>query len=122
MLTLHVPDVHRSVVPQDTVQGEATWWLDNTPRWVEVRLFWHTEGKGTTDVQVVQRQRFESPGAHETRPFSLTLPDCPYSFSGRLISLVWSVELVCSVAAEAAPRVDLVMSPSGREIRIDQRD
>jgi hypothetical protein len=76
-------------------------------------LFWFTQGKGTEDVGVVAKEIVPSPGADGTHRVRFTLPEAPYSFSGRLISLIWAVELV---ADDAAARWEFVLAPDGREI------
>jgi hypothetical protein len=101
--------------PGDEVAGTASWRLAASPEAVEVRLFWYTQGKGQQDVEVVETVRLEAPGAADRRAFRFHLPRSPYSFSGKLISLVWAIE------AEAAPggevgRLELVVSPTGEEI------
>ena len=49
------------------------------------------------------------------RPF--TLPVQPWSFSGRLISLVWGIEVV-DAASQRSARVEFVAAPEGREIHL----
>ena len=47
-----------------------------------------------------------------------TLPAAPYSFSGKLISLIWAVELVADDSDSA--RWEFVLGPDGAEILLDQ--
>lgn len=103
----------------ETVEGVAGWRLEKPPTSVELRLFWFTRGKGTEDVGVVQTSRFDAPQLEEGRRFSFTLPNEPWSFSGQLVSLIWALELVIEPGEEAA-RVELVVSPTGREIQLHQ--
>ena len=93
-----------SFKPGETVEGAV---VGGSPS-VEVRLFWYTEGKGTQDLEVVATAHPDAEGR-----FRLTLPPAPYSFSGRLISLIWAVE---AVGGDASPRVELLVSPDGGEI------
>ena len=51
------------------------------------------------------------------RPFRFQLPDAPYSFSGKLISLIWAIEAVAEGIKEAA-RYEFVLAPEGREIEL----
>ncbi|MBM4026950.1 MAG: hypothetical protein FJ280_16345 [Planctomycetes bacterium] len=104
--------------PRETVYGTIRWNLDASPRHLELSLFWYTTGKGTRDVGVVQTQRLDKPGAHGTKDFSFTLPESPYSFSGRLISLIWALELTSSPGSEIA-RQEITVSPTGREVILD---
>jgi hypothetical protein len=103
----------------ETVEGVAGWRLEKPPTSVELRLFWFTRGKGTEDVGVVSRMRFDAPQQEEGRRFSFTLPAEPWSFSGQLISLIWALELVAE-PGERTVRVELVVSPTGQEILLHQ--
>jgi hypothetical protein len=101
--------------PRETIRGTAQWNLDANPRHLELSLFRYTAGKGTRDVGVVETRRFDEPGAYGEKDFSFTLPDGPYSFSGKLISLIWAIELTCSPGSETIRR-GIVLSPTGHEI------
>ncbi len=103
--------------PGEAVSGAADWRLDRDPERVEVRLFWYTEGKGTQDVGMVDRQSFERPGAQASQGFRFQLPEGPYSFSGTLISLAWAIEVVAEPDGEVARR-EITVSPTGTEVRI----
>jgi hypothetical protein len=46
------------------------------------------------------------------------LPETPYSFSGRLISLLWALELVAP-PSKTVGRQELVVAPGGQEVRLD---
>jgi hypothetical protein len=45
------------------------------------------------------------------------LPLAPYSFSGKLISLIWGLELVLEPSQETA-RFEFTLSPTGEEIML----
>jgi hypothetical protein len=114
-LKILLRDERTSFRPGDTIEGVAGWRLDTAPKNVELRLFWFTRGKGTEDVGVVQQLNFPTPQAEEGRKFSFTAPAEPWSFSGHLVSLIWALELVVEPGRRCA-RVELVISPSGREL------
>jgi hypothetical protein len=101
--------------PGETITGAVSWRLDAPADGVEIRLFWYTRGKGTTDVQVVKAQHFESAGTAGRRTFQFVLPDEPYSFSGKLISLIWALEAVIQ-PGDRSQRLELVVGPQGREV------
>ena len=101
--------------PGEDVAGRALWILDEPAKAVEVRLFWHTQGKGTIDANIVGSIRFDNPEQREQREFTFTLPAEPYSFSGVLISLVWALELVVSPSDETE-RLEITVSPTGYEL------
>ena len=101
--------------PGDAIEGKAFWRLETPPRSVELRLFWYTEGKGEQDVGIVEAVAFVNPAAEDSRPFHLRLPEGPYSFSGKLISLLWALEVVAQPGEEAG-RLEITVSPTGSEI------
>lgn len=108
-------DGRLSFLPGETVEGVASWHLDAPPASVEVRLFWYTEGKGDQDLRIVHTVQLERPEADDRRAFQVQLPAGPYSFSGKLISLTWALEVVAEPGSRAG-RTPLVLSPTGREI------
>jgi hypothetical protein len=120
-LKIATRDNRISFRPGEEVVGAAAWQLDEAPKAVEVRLFWFTRGKGTSDVTVVQTLRFDSPKMEEARPFQLSIPAEPYSFSGKLISLIWALELVVKPGKEA-DRLEITVSPKGDEITLHKND
>ncbi len=79
MLTISTTDGGAWFKPGETVTGTVFWQLDEEAEAVEVRLFWFTEGKGTRDVDVVDRRHLAQPGLSGTRPFRRT----PFSFGSR---------------------------------------
>jgi hypothetical protein len=101
--------------PGETVELSAMWALRAPPRVLEARLFWFTRGKGTEDVEVVATQEVPSPAAAGEHVFRFVLPDAPWSFSGKLISLLWAVELV---ADKRSARWEFTLAPGGREVRL----
>ena len=106
-----------SFKPGASLAGHASWHVDAEPASAELRLFWYTQGKGTEDVGIVETITFTDPQRVDDRQFRLALPKGPYSFSGRLISLIWALELIIEPGSQTGRR-EFVMSPSGREIRI----
>jgi hypothetical protein len=62
-------------LPGEEIEGVAAWRAERAPAALELRLFWFTSGKGTEDLAIVQRVRWEAPGAVDRRPFKLRLPD-----------------------------------------------
>jgi hypothetical protein len=114
-LNIALHDDKTAFAPRETIRGRIEWNLDATPRRLDLSLFWYTSGKGTRDVGVIESLRIDDPGAHGSREFSFTLPDEPFSFSGKLISLIWALELVCTPGSETTRR-EITVSPTGKEI------
>ena len=117
-LSIHLPDDQAVFAPGQSLQGSVQWRLETAPEHLELSLFWYTSGKGTRDVGVVETVTFDRPGTLGSKGFSFDLPLGPYSFSGRLISLIWALELTCSSGSETVRR-EIVVSPSGREIVLE---
>lgn len=93
------------------------WTLDRAPEILEARLFWFTRGKGDEDVGVVDT-RVMSPRMRGNERIKFKLPDAPYSFSGRLITLAWAVELV---AGSESARWEFMLAPDGKEVVLDRQ-
>lgn len=118
-LSIGFKDDRRQFTPTEWIFGTVRWQLDKPETLLELRLFWHTSGKGDTDVNVVDTLKWNSPVQQGEEAFQFQLPEAPYSFSGKLISLIWSLELVATANREDV-KEDLVMSPSAAEIILSQ--
>jgi hypothetical protein len=103
--------------PGEELTGTAAWKLDKPPQSVELRLFWFTRGQGEKDAGVVETVRFDHALREEARPFRFRLPDGPYSFSGKVISLIWALELVALPSKETG-RQEITLAPGGKEVRL----
>ncbi len=100
--------------PGEEIRGRVAWSSGERVMQLSVRLFWRTEGKGTGDRGTVEVLDFDEPGPDGERGFLLRAPEWPVSFSGELISLVWSVEAVLRPGGTA--RADVVVAPAGVEL------
>ena len=107
-------------LPRETICGKASWRLDDSPENVELRLFWYTSGMGTQDVGIVEQISFDHPGLNDSRDFKFALPDAPYSFSGKLISLVWALELIRDKSKDVV-RKEIIVSPIKQEILLTSK-
>ena len=108
-------------MPAARVAGSISWELESDPSSVDLRLFWYTVGKGDRDVGIVDSVTFPHPGLRGRQGFSFELPESPHSFSGRLISLVWALELVVNPSGDTQ-RLEIIVSPTGREILLYEAD
>ena len=115
MLTIDTIDGGRWFKPGETIEGKVSWRLDDDADAIEVRLFWYTEGKGTQDVVVVSTKRIAGPDRVGDRSFRFRVPREPYSFSGKLITLSWALELVALPGGETE-RLDLLIGPQPIEV------
>ncbi len=103
--------------PEEIIEGTVSWQLNIDPKKVYLRLFWFTSGKGTEDMEVVDEISFDNPGISDSRPFKFTLPNEPYSFSGKLVSLTWALEILSKPGKEAEQK-EIVVSPYGHEVNL----
>lgn len=101
-LTVELAQQRDTFAAGEALEGIAGWNFESPPRWVEVRLFWQTAGKGDEDVTVVQTQRFDDPEAVDVQVFRFAVPSGPQSYSGTLLSLRWGVEVVAHKAKDTA--------------------
>jgi len=117
MLTIHIKDGGTWFKPGELIEGRASWHLDDEVHAVEIRLFWYTSGKGSQDVGILRVLRDDAPSPSGHRDFSIRAPEGPYSFSGKLITLSWAIELVALPSGETE-RFDLRIGPQPVEVEI----
>ncbi len=117
MLTIDTGDGGRWFKPGETIEGKVSWHLDDDAGAIEIRLFWYTEGKGSQDIEVVDKKRISSPDLAGGRSFRFRVPSEPYSFSGKLITLAWAIELVVLPGGETE-RLDLLVGPQPVEVEL----
>ena len=103
--------------PGERVSGRVRWQLlEEQVKTLLISLVWHTEGKGTEDAETVAQVEIPSPAPTGNERFSFDLPAYPWSFSGTLISLVWTVEASLEPRGDLE-RAELLVAP-GRQERI----
>lgn len=100
-LKFEIENAQSHFQPGSQIRGRAAWHLEQAPEAVEMRLLWHTEGKGTRDVNVAESIELQGEGTWGDCEFVLNVPEGPYSFSGKLVSLVWAVEIVAEPSNES---------------------
>jgi len=119
-MRIEIADERNSFYPGERLEGIVSWQVNERPESVELRLFWRTEGKGDQDLEIEGVVRYKNPSREDEEPFEFDLPNGPYSFSGKIISLIWGIELVVLPSGESR-RLDLVVSPTGDEIVLGDR-
>jgi len=117
-LTIETVDGKTRFEPGETVEMLVGWNLEVQPEAIEVRAAWKTAGMGTQDMSVVRTERVDHPKAMDGRRLLLELPREPYSFSGKLISLVWFLDVVALPSGEGR-HVEITIAPGGREVVLD---
>jgi hypothetical protein len=102
--------------PGERVEGELVWSFPSAGQTLHVRLIVTTSGRGSQDETAFAEETVPAARGRGSKRFSLKLPEGPYSFSGKLISLIWAVE-ASTEAGGATVRKGIVVSPTGEEIR-----
>jgi len=112
---IQIENDRRAFAPGETLRGRVGWQTNSRPERVELRLFYYTKGRGTRDVDVAETKTWDAPGPDGLEEFEFALPNEPYSFSGKLVSLVWGLELVLH-PNDHTERLEITLSPSGGEV------
>lgn len=104
-LNIHLNSEVSTFAPGQTLEGTISWKLDEEPQKLTLALHWYTQSRADKQSGMVDSIDFERPGRNGTKEFSFDIPQGPYSFQGRLLSLHWVLELAPS------PGIDLVRQP-----------
>lgn len=103
--------------PGAAVEVNLSWDLPEPPSSIELRLVWNTEGKGDRDLKMAKKIQINEPAAADSQKVEMILPWGPYSFSGKLISLVWALELVVQPSLKSVRKI-ITIAPAGQEVQI----
>jgi hypothetical protein len=117
-LRVETTDGRTAFEPGEEIEVELQWELDEAPQSLELRLVWNTSGKGTTDVEVARAEQIEEPSAAGRVRKTIRLPRSPYSFSGKLVAIIWALELV-ALPSEESTRLEIVIAPGESEVRFE---
>jgi hypothetical protein len=121
LLKIELDAAGDAFLPGETVSGRIEWAFSDAPDALDVRLLWYTEGRGDRDAGVARSLRVETPGAVGSQRFDLELPAGPYTFSGRLVSLIWALEAVARPGDRVALR-EIVVGPQRAEVALQRAD
>jgi hypothetical protein len=104
----------KKLLPYETVAGRVEWRLESVPRGLELRLCWFTRGRGTVEAETVAALPLgdTKDGA---RDFAFVLPGEPWSTGGRLVEIVWGLEVVAKKQGGLALE-ELIVAPE-RKVR-----
>lgn len=117
ILKIHLRGEGAWLRPGSLIEGSVEWSLAEAPESIEVRLLWYTEGRGSRDVGVVDRVRFENESSMGMREFNFSAPESPYSFEGKLITLKWVVEAAVD-PGDLLSQEPLLLSPRGEPVQL----
>ena len=111
------------IIPQDTfypdseINGIVKWDLEKPPKKIDLTLFWKTSGRGDPDGDFIIGLKLQKKAAGE-KEFTFTVPNSPYSFSGKLISLQWYLRFK-TISPTLTITKKITISPTGKEIVLD---
>lgn len=116
MFKITLDDPQAAYLPGQQIGGRVNWTdVQADSDRIEVRLIWHTAGKGDQDVEIVDSVETVQPKTNGELRFNFVAPQRPYSFSGRLITLTWAIEALVFPSREAE-QAELMISSDGREV------
>ena len=116
-ITIQTENTATTFRPGETIRGTISWSLPLPPDHLELQLYWTTRGKGTVDTAVAESLRIDRPAASGDKQFTFPTPNQPYSFSGRLVSVLWGLRLTIYPSMEQS-QLNLTISPIGSEINL----
>lgn len=104
--------------PFESVAGRVAWSLEKEPRGLELRLCWFTRGYGSEESMTIASLPLGD-AARGERAFSFELPDQPWSVKGRMVTIVWALEVVAERSGGLALE-EIVVAPERRAIELPE--
>ncbi len=114
-LNLNFDEARKEFLPGKTVSVQLEWELLNEVERIDLRLFFFTRGHGDTDVELVQKESIEQPGKRGKQSFQFSLLSLPYSFEGKLFSIIWAIEAELFPLKEIY-REEIVVGPNKMQV------
>ncbi len=106
--------------PGESISGSVEWSnLRPKTNEIEVQLLWETSGKGAQDTESVALRTADATAVSGTVTFQFRVPTRPFSFSGKLISLGWSID-VREVPKGEDVRIPITISSDGKEVMLSK--
>lgn len=116
MLEIVLKDNRKRFLPFEVIEGKIKYDLNRPSKEIAVDLVWTTMGKGTTDNYRADTAVISTMGSNRGEGhFRLNAPAGPYSFSGKLVSIIWMISCGTEDDKEIAEK-EIIISPVGREV------
>jgi hypothetical protein len=107
-VSIEIQDNRTRFSPGETVAGRVNWNGGHVES-ASVRLFWRTEGKGVQDVGLHAETSFDRPRSTDERTFSFVLPSGPLSYDGKILAIIWGLEVEL-LPGKQIGSIDIVVS------------
>lgn len=121
MIAIEFEQQRKAFSGGEPIRGLVRWsHLSAPPESVDIRLVWYTKGKGDRDLLIADQRTLPATQTDGSAAFEFTAPTQPYSFSGKLISLVWAVEAIV-LPQRDSESVEIVIGPDADEVLILSR-
>lgn len=117
MTELKIELSHEEFLPNETIKGKIIWHLQKPPETITLNIGWYTEGRGTEDAHIEYERQWSMMFLTGDKNFMFKLPPSPYSFSGKLIELLWYVS-VETKKGNIHTRTDIIVSPNKKTVMI----
>ena len=116
-IELKLINEHNFFKPGSILKGNIIWNIDIIPQTITISLCYWTEGRGTEDAVSIAKEEVKITNPSGEQPFEFPIPNSPWSFSGKLISVNWAV------AAEIRSKnlftlIPITISPTAAEINL----
>lgn len=96
--------------PSSALTVEVRWAQPAPPGRITARFTWRTEGKGDSDTGEGTSASVAAPTASGHAELRIVAPDGPLTFHGRLLSVLWTLELTGGGETLELP---VVVAPDG---------
>ena len=104
-------------MPGEIISGKVSWNCTKTPSGIIIELKWNTAGRGTTDSYVIEKQKVPCSNSFGLVQFEIKIPDdCPPSYSGSLVSILWSLNARADISWAIDPKAakEIIVSKTGK--------
>jgi hypothetical protein len=112
-------DDKRNYQPGEELVLGITWDFGEPLTKFEVRLVWNTEGKGDRDLETMKTITLAAPGQSGQELVRTQLPYLPYSYRGKLLAIVWAVEVI-AFPSKQAQRLVFEITPEKTVIEVTE--
>ena len=115
LLTLQLEKTN--FLPLENLKGKFSYEQLPQNETLLLSLYWFTEGRGDQDIHAPLTVEYLPKETMGERDFSIQLPPAPHSFSGKLITLQWILELK-SMTTDFSIQKNITISHTTQEIAL----